>query len=114
VRFLPKTPSIEDPEARARHPGYDRMPLRAVAEVIRLGREVRAELGRVTAPTRLIFSEREPIVPPGNAGFILEGISSTDRGVSWLTESQHVLPVDLEGRAVSAQILDFMRAQEAA
>jgi carboxylesterase len=114
VRFVPKSPSIEDAEARARHPGYDRMPLRAVAELIRLGREVRSELARVTAPIRLIFSERDPTVPPRNAALILEGISSTDRDVRWLTKSQHVLPVDVERHRVSAEVVDFLRAQETA
>jgi carboxylesterase len=114
VRFVPKTPAIEDVAARARHPGYDRMPLRAVAELIRLGREVRAELGRVTAPIRLIFSEGDPTVRPANAELILRGIASADRDVRWLARSQHVLPVDVDGREVSALAVDFLSRLETA
>jgi carboxylesterase len=114
VRFVPKTPAIEDAEARARHPGYDRMPLRAVAELIRLGREVRAELGRVTAPIRLIFSERDPTVRPANAELILRGVASADQEVRWLARSQHVLPVDVEAGEVSALVADFLSGHETA
>jgi carboxylesterase len=114
VRFTPKRPAIEDVEARSRHPGYDRMPLRSVTELIHLGREVRAELGRVTAPTLLIFSERDPTVRPANAELILRGIASAERDVRWLKRSQHVLPVDLDRDEVSARVVEFLSRQEAA
>jgi carboxylesterase len=114
IRFLPKRPSIEDSEARERHPGYDRMPLPAVAELIRLGREVHGELGRVTAPLLLIFSRRDPTVRPLNAELILNGVGSADRGVRWLTESQHVLPVDVEREVVASEVVEFVRRQEKA
>ena len=40
VRHLPKTSAILDPEARARHPGYDRMPLGAVNELLGQGKRI--------------------------------------------------------------------------
>lgn len=114
VRFVPKSPAIEDPEARARHPGYDRMPLPAVAELIRLQGQVREELARVTAPLRLIYSRRDPTVRPRNADLILRGVSSRERDVLWLERSGHVLPVDLERERLSAEVVDFVGRQESA
>jgi carboxylesterase len=52
IQSIPKHAAIRDPEARRRHPSYRRMPLRAVAELLELQEEVRAGLGRVTAPIR--------------------------------------------------------------
>ncbi|MFQ5699466.1 MAG: alpha/beta hydrolase [Myxococcota bacterium] len=112
VRFVPKTPAIEDPIARSRHPGYDRMPLDAVRELMELQRQVAAQLGQVRAPVRLIYSRRDPSVRPGEAGRILRGLASPDRSVVWLERSRHVLPVDLERERVSNEVVDFLRRLE--
>lgn len=108
VRFLPKTPAIEDPIARSRHPGYDRMPLDAVHELMGLQRQVAARLQEVRAPIRLIYSRRDPTVKPAEAERILRAITSPDRSVAWLERSRHVLPVDLERERVSDEVVHFL------
>jgi hypothetical protein len=87
--LLPKTPAIFDDEARARHPGYDRMPLRAVNELLKLGREVERGLGTVQAPVQLIYSRRDPTVPQHNAERILRALPPGDRELHWLKDSAH-------------------------
>jgi carboxylesterase len=108
VRSLPKTPAILDDAARARHPGYDRMPLRAVNELLLLAREVERELPAVRAPVQLIFSRRDPTVPPHNAERILRALPSGDRELHWLENSAHVLPVDRERDLVARRVVEFL------
>lgn len=93
---LPKTPAIADPAARARHPGYPRMPLRAVRELLRLQGEVAEDLGLVRAPTQLIFSRGDPTVPVRNAELIAGRIGSSECRIEYLDRSAHVITVDLE------------------
>ncbi len=112
VRSVPKTPAIEDAEARARHPGYDRMPLAAVGELIALAARVRAELASVRAPLLCVYSRRDPTVAPHNAELVLREVGSERRDVHWLARSQHVLPVDCEGAEVAERVSGFFAGLE--
>jgi carboxylesterase len=112
VRQLPKTPAIRDAEARARHPGYDKMPLPAVNQLLLLTAEVRAHLSRVSAPAQLIFSRLDPTVPPRNAELLLRGLGSGERELHWLEASGHVLPVDAERALVAQKAVDFLSRLE--
>lgn len=112
VRHLPKTPAILDPEARARHPGYDRMPLGAVNQLIGLAREVRAGLGRIEAPVQLIYSRLDPTVPVRNAELVLRGLPPGERELRWLEASGHVIPVDAERAQVARWAVDFLSRVE--
>ncbi len=108
VPSLPKTPAILDDAARAIHPGYDRMPLRAVNQLLKLAREVDSALPSIHAPVQLIFSRRDPTVPPRNAERILSRLPPGDRELHWLEDSAHVLPVDREREAVSRHAVAFL------
>jgi carboxylesterase len=114
VRSLPKTPAIFDDEARARHPGYDRMPLRAVNELCKLGREVTRGLSGVHAPVQLIYSRRDPTVPRHNAERILRGLPAGGHELHWLEDSAHVLPVDRERERIAELVVTFLARIEKA
>ncbi len=114
LRFVPSRSDIRDREALERHPSFDRMPLRAVAELIRLGSEVEAKLASVHAPLRLIYSRGDRTVPLHNAARIRARVASTASDVHLLEESGHVLPVDIERQRVAALALEFFRSLEAA
>ncbi len=114
VRSLPKTPAILDDEARARHPGNDRMPLRAVNELVKLGREVERGLAAVRAPVQLIYSRRDPTVPPHNAELIRGALPAGDHELHWLSDSAHVLPVDRERERIARLVVDFLAGLEKA
>lgn len=110
---LSKTPGILDDAARAAHPGYRHMPLAAVAQLIRLGREVRADLESVVTPLQLIYSTRDGTVPYHNAEIICSGVASEICQLTTLHDSGHVIPVDRERRRVAALVVDFLRSCEA-
>ncbi|HTO55734.1 MAG TPA: alpha/beta fold hydrolase [Myxococcota bacterium] len=112
VRQLPKTPAILDTEARARHPGYDRMPLAAVHELLLLAGEVRAGLARIQAPVLGIFSRLDPTVPVRNAELLMAGLSAGGHALHWLERSGHVLPVDFERAILAAKVVEFLSALE--
>lgn len=112
VRQLPKTPAILDVEARLRHPGYDRMPLAAVNQLLVLAAEVRAGLHRVEAPVSLIFSRLDPTVPVRNAELLMRALPPGDRELHWLERSGHVLPVDFERALVAQRVVEFLARLE--
>jgi carboxylesterase len=115
VRSLPKTPAIFDEVARARHPGYDRMPLRSVTELVRLAREVEGGLPSVRAPVQLIYSRRDPTVPGHNADRVLRGLPPGERELHWLDDSSHVVTVDRERELVARRVVEFLlRIEKAA
>ncbi len=112
IGFVPSRSDIRDRDALARHPSYDRMSLRAVRQLIQLGAEVGAELGRITAPLRLIYSRGDRTVPLSNAERVLEGVRSSRRDLHVLEKSGHVLPVDLDRERVAQLALDFFSELE--
>lgn len=113
LRSIPKTSDIVDPEALARHPGYRRMPLGAVRELIHLQREVERDLSRVEAPLRLIYSLADRTVDYADAERIRSQVSAPDSRVVTLEKSGHVMPVDLERERVAREVADFLCEVEA-
>lgn len=114
LESVPKTPDIVDLEARRRHPSYDRMPLRALRELIRLQADVAGELAEVTVPLRLIYSRSDRSVRLEDAARLQNAVSSADCEVRILARSGHVMPVDLESEAVTIEAVDFLAELEAA
>src|SRR5262247_2887392 len=99
VRFVPKSSGsdIRDPDARARHPSYDRMPLAAIHELVRLQRRVRAALPRIRAPLLVAHGAHDRTAHPDDAREILGRVASREREHLVLAASGHVVPVDRDG-----------------
>jgi carboxylesterase len=114
LSYMPKVPAIRDPQARARHPGYDRMPLAAARELVRFQREVERDLPGIEAPLLLLYSRLDPTVPRANARWIAERAGSPGPQIHYLSRSAHVLPVDLEHREVAERVERFLSGLEEA
>ena len=112
VGFLPSRSDIRDPEALARHPSYERMPVAAVLQLIELGRRVRATLERFEAPLQLVYSRRDRVVPLTNADLIRGAVASAVCHTELLDESGHVMPVDIEGERVAKIAVSFLGGLE--
>jgi carboxylesterase len=110
VRFLPKSggSDIRDAAARARHPSYDRMPLGAVHELLRLQRHVRSCLPRVAAPLLVAHGARDRTAHPDDALEILARVGSSEREHLRLEASGHVVPVDHDGPLLAARSVEFL------
>lgn len=108
-RFRQKGPSgIEDPVARARHPGLDRMPLDAVAELIALQAKVIAELGSIEAPILVAHGIKDRTALPRDAERIHREVSSREKELYLLPRSGHVATVDHDGPALVRAAADFL------
>ena len=103
--FQPKSAkgsSIFDDEARARHPSYPRMPLRAVAEMRDLTTALRPQIGAITAPLLVMHARQDQVIAPDNAPWIIEHASSARKELLWLERSNHIITEDVEHELVSA------------
>ena len=108
-RYLPKREGsdIQHPEARARHPGYEKMPLRSVNELIKMQRRVRHELGRITAPILIAHGVFDRTARLSDAHRIAAEVSSDQRRLLVLERSGHVVPVDHDGPLLAEAIAGF-------
>jgi carboxylesterase len=95
---------IRDPEARARHPSYDRMPLASVEQLRALQAAVRRRLSRVRAPILVAHGLLDATAHPDDASAIAAGVGSEEREILWLESSAHVVPVDRDGPRLAAAI----------
>ncbi len=88
---------------------YDRVPLRALGELLQLCRLVKEELPRIRQPA-LIFAAREDhVVHPSNATYILEQIGSSEKELIWLENSYHVATLDYDRELIFEKTAQFMQ-----
>ena len=107
-RYVPKRGSnIADPHARARHPGYDVMPLQAVHELTRLQAHVRSGLARIEAPILIAHGALDTTANPQDVHIIESEISSKRREVLLLERSAHIVSVDHDGPALAEAVSEF-------
>ncbi len=102
---------IRDAEARARHPGYDRIPLASVHEVIRLQRTVASGLSRITAPTLVAHGSHDITADLGDAERIHREVGAKVKELMILPRSAHVVPVDVDGAELAEATADFLARQ---
>jgi carboxylesterase len=116
VRMVPKTDHQEedlcDPAARARLWDYDRIPLLAMGQVMKLARRARADLGQVTCPALVVHSTLDRTIHERSAPQTLDGLGSARKRLVTLRGSGHALTVDREWTEVAEQTASFIRENE--
>lgn len=95
-------------------PGYRVIPVRAMYSLSRAWPVVRADLGRITAPTLLLHSRVDPIVEPENAQAVLDGIAATDVTRVVLERSRHVATMDYDAELIFTTADEFIQRVTAA
>lgn len=75
---------------------YPRRPTAAILELVRLGRQVRREMGAVVAPLLVLHGGRDSVVDPANADQILALAGSSVRALRRFERSGHGLSVDID------------------
>lgn len=109
VRYRTKRGSdIQEPQARARHPGLEAMPLASVAELIELGAIVQADLAKVEAPTLVAHGALDRTARLRDARRIHAEIGSREKEIFVLARSGHVATVDYDGPALARAAADFL------
>lgn len=109
VSSRPKTGSdIQEPGARARHPGLDAMPFSSVAELIKLQAKVIPALSEIEVPILIAHGRLDTTARPRDAERIHREVSSSDKELFYLERSGHVATVDYDGPALARAAADFL------
>jgi carboxylesterase len=109
VKMLGKSEGsdIQDPAARTRHPGYKRMPLNSVHELVHLQKKVRRSLKLIEAPALIAHGRLDRTASPADAMRIYRGLASKEKEVLYFEASGHVVSVDWDGPELARKATDF-------
>lgn len=109
--FLRSAPGLAGDIAKpgAKEVAYDRVPVRAMANLARSWRLVRADLPKVTQPLLLLRSVDDHLVEPVNSKIILESVSSEKTTEVVLENSFHVATLDNDAPLIFERSVEFMR-----
>ena len=80
--------------------GYDRTPLKALASQVKMWKDVRANLDKVTQPLILFRSDDDHVVDITSKDLILAGVSSTVKDFVELKDSFHVATIDNDAQLI--------------
>lgn len=100
---------LTDPEAWNRIWCYERRPVAAAYEVLKLQRRVRRLLPRIACPALIFQGVRDQAVVPRGAQVIYDTIASARKELVWLENSGHCLTVDSEREAVWERSWEFIQ-----
>jgi len=107
-RYLPRgTSDIADPAGHVGRETYDRIPLRALHQLLSLQRHVRTQLSRVQQPTLVIHSRQDHTCSPDSVGH-LQRVVPGPLEVAMLDASYHVVSVDFDRERVAALVDGFV------
>lgn len=89
---------------------YPVVPVPAVKQIYALIAVTRELLPRIQAPTLVMTSRDDHVVPPVNGPYILEHIGAVDKRLLWLENSYHVATLDNDKELIAAEALRFIQA----
>lgn len=96
---------ISDPTATEL--GYETLPLQPMLSLYAGAATTLANLSTITAPTLVITSRQDHVVPAESSQLVVEALGSLARQV-WLEKSFHVATLDVEQQLLSNTIVDFI------
>lgn len=88
---------------------YDRMPTKALAQLVRGWAMVKADIEKVDQPLLLFRSAVDHVVEPSNAAWILSHVRSADVTERVLPNSYHVATLDNDAPQIVAGSLELIR-----
>ncbi len=88
--------------------GYDRLPLKAAHEVLRLYRHLRPRLPQVTQPLLVVRSAEDHVADPGSHDLLLRSVSSRDVTEVVLEDSFHVATLDNDAPRIEKESSAFV------
>ncbi len=99
---------LVDPAARALMWSYDRYPVAAAHELLKLTRQVRRALPRLTCPLLVVHTTRDTSIRPESAPRTYRRAGSRDKRLLTLHGSGHCLTVDAEWQYVAERTYAFI------
>ena len=112
VRFRRKRDGedVRDQAAKEKLGSYRRYPYYSVEQLFEMVEHVRADLPEIVQPILIMHSRQDHTVPFENADVIYELVSSVEKRLVALSESYHIITVDVEKEKVRSEIVQFLRA----
>jgi carboxylesterase len=90
--------------------GYPRLPLKGVAEIVRLWKQVVPDLPSVTQPLLYFRSSEDHVIDPSSGPTVLGAVSSRNVTERVLENSYHVATLDHEAEVIFAESAGFIAA----
>jgi carboxylesterase len=87
--------------------GYERIPVRAVAEAVSFHRLVERELPRVRQPLLVFQSDEDHAIPAGGSALLLDRVGSEQKDLVPLANSYHVATLDNDAELIFERTHDF-------
>jgi len=112
LRYIMPYSEKKDYQVIQGHFSYDRIPVNSLHSLLSLMRMVRKELPQLSAPLLVLQSEKDELVNPKSAGFILEKSGCKDKEIEWYPKSGHLLTLGVEREPVFKRILEFIKSHE--
>ncbi len=98
---------LKDPDVK--EIAYEKMSTVALHELVKLVKTVKKDIGRISAPARIFEAREDHVVPPENASYIYENISSSDKKLIWLENSYHVATLDYDKEIIFKETAELIR-----
>lgn len=120
MRFLPFVRPFVRYWKKKHHPSrriipeemeYDRYPLAAVSELVKLLKCVKKSLAEIDVPVLIMHAKNDYRVPESNADFIFEGIRSQEKRKILLDNPCHSIMHGEDQKRVREEVLNFIRSQ---
>lgn len=87
--------------------------LTAVQSALELIADVRERLPEITNPALIIQSQRDRVVCPTGASYLMDHLGSANKELIWLNQSNHVITMDLERQRVMDHVGEFIQSAAA-
>lgn len=110
-RVVPSFPGIADDVKKpgVTESGYDRLPLRAAAELVSLYKHLRPQVPRITQPLLVFRSSEDHTADPGSHDLLMRSVSSRDLTERVLENSYHVATLDYDAPVIFEESAEFVR-----
>ncbi len=114
VRYLPKLggSDVRDADEKRKNPSYQRIPVRALGQLLDFMRIVDGLLPEVRAPLLVLHGEQDHTAPVACATRIASRVSSRELRLRLLPRSYHLLAIDVERDQVAAEVGTFVLGRD--
>ncbi len=107
---IPKgPPTWHDPQAQVERVAYTAYPLRAILELEPLLAAMRSALPKVRVPAFLMHSKNDRFIPSEHMQQIYERLGSSDKHMTLVEDSSHVITCDAEREVVFQNVTGFIQ-----
>lgn len=110
VPFVKKSETfvnINDPDERKKHICYKEISTQASVAMFDLAEEIMPRLNEITIPALLIHTKDDKAVDPAGTLALYSAISSDMKQLFWVSNSNHVIPLDYDKERVNHAIAEF-------